>query len=307
MDINLTNNIINNICLEHNLHPILVDIGSTGDSPVIWSAIESFSTYIGFDPDTRDIQIITDKRFKKKYIINKAVTSSDKNNSTLFYYTKSTHCSSTLFPNFKSLSNYYSLFNIFQVENVDIIKTTTLNQLVSDLNLSSLDWIKLDTQGTDLRIIKSLNSMIFNKVLVVDVEPGLIDAYVGEDLFSDVHGYLVGNGFWLSTIGLNGANRIKQSTIEEMNKRISNFHKSIQKIKGSPGWCNARYLRTLEWLNEHSALNKDYILLWIFSIIDNQIGFALDIAFEYEKLFGKSNISEMLVNYSLLIFNNLPE
>ena len=55
------------------------------------------------------------------------------------------------------------------------------------LSLSGIDWLKTDSQGTDLRIFNSLRPEVRSRVLAIDIEPGLIDAYVGEDLFVDAH------------------------------------------------------------------------------------------------------------------------
>ncbi len=44
-----------------------------------------------------------------------------------------------------------------------------------------IDGYKTDSQGTDLRIFNSLPKEIINKILLAEFEPGIIDAYQGED------------------------------------------------------------------------------------------------------------------------------
>lgn len=68
----------------------------------------------------------------------------------------------------------------------------------------------------------------------------------------------------------------------------------MQAIRTSPGWVNARYLRTLPCLASAQCEPRQYVLLWVFSLIDNQIGYAADIVFEYEKKFGHDNASRLM-------------
>jgi hypothetical protein len=47
----------------------------------------------------------------------------------------------------------------------------------------------------------------------------------------------------------------------------------------------------------------EYILLWIFALTDNQLGFALDVSVEFERLFGESEASRKL-NAATWLFMN---
>jgi hypothetical protein len=75
----------------------------------------------------------------------------------------------------------------------------------------------------------------------------------------------------------------------------------LEKLKSeqqriSPGWCEARYLRTLPWLKAHSASEHEYILLWVFAVVDQQFGFALDVAREVRVTFSDTGLSDRLVS-----------
>ena len=41
------------------------------------------------------------------------------------------------------------------------INATTLDQALDSAGLDRLDWLKLDTQGTDLRLVESLSEPVF--------------------------------------------------------------------------------------------------------------------------------------------------
>ena len=52
---------------------------------------------------------------------------------------------------------------------------------LSKAGVDYVDWYKSDSQGTDMSIFDSLPKNISNKILAAEFEPGIIDAYQGED------------------------------------------------------------------------------------------------------------------------------
>jgi len=284
-----------------DIHPILIDIGASGAPPAIWEEIAQHSIYVGFDPDKREIQEVSKGRFHKAIIVNEAIISEKGSNQALFYLTKSPYCSSTLKPDSESLSNF--LFSdLFEVEREAIVPAGTLDSVLDRLSLSRIDWFKTDSQGTDLRIFNSLREQVRSRVLAIDIEPGLIDAYVGEDLFVEAHRDLTQNGFWLSDLNIGVAVRMRRSTLREVIERDKNVNNAFveRTLKKSPVYCEARYFRTIESLAQGDFLKGDYALLWIFAILDNQLGFALDLAVEYMRIFGKDNLSQLMLDEPIL-------
>jgi hypothetical protein len=289
-----------NILNTLNKQPVLVDIGASGEPPPIWRSIAQYSVYVGFDPDQRELREISNGQFAKAIIINEAVTSEQGQNEVHFYLTRSPYCSSTLRPDTEALKNY--LFSdLFVVENGVSVRATSLNAAIDRLGLDTVDWFKTDSQGTDLRLFESLRDDIRNRVLAVDIEPGLIDAYRGEDLFVNAHRKLVSQGFWLSKLDVQGVVRLRRSTLQDMVQCHPKF-KDIRvdrAIRRSPGWCEARYLRTLESFNEQDVVSRDYVLLWVFAMMERQWGYAMDIAKTYEQRFGQNSVSSQLWNVPL--------
>jgi len=296
----MKSNLFQTILTQQNIHPVLFDVGASGDPPSIWKPLASKSIYVGFDPDSRDLREIANGQFYKGIIVNKAVSSDPQTPETTFYLTKSPYCSSTLHPDNPALSNY--LFaDLFTVVGQVTVPSTTLDVVVEQLDLSGIDWIKLDSQGTDLRLVTSLKEETLRNLLAVDVEPGLIDAYKGEDLFVDAHKYLVENGFWLSNLIVRGSVRIKQTTLQEIVPNVKGITSDfIQKsARISPGWCEARYFRTPESLQQIKDSKRAHILLWVFALIDQQIGFALDLAVGYKQAFGEDAMAYIMMQESV--------
>lgn len=298
--------VINNLLLELDIHPVLIDVGASGTTPEIWNSIAQRSIYVGFDPDLREIQELSGELFHRSVIVNEAITSEEGSEEVLFYLTKSPYCSSVLKPESKSLDNFI-FSELFVVERETKVRATTLNSIKERLSLTGVDWLKTDSQGTDLRIFNSLSNDIRSQVLAVDIEPGLIDAYLGEDLFVDAHKSLVKQGFWLSTLNVCGEVRLKKSTVHRLEtidnevnwELINSYHKK------TPGWCEARYFRTIDWLTQGKFTQREYILLWVFSILDNQLGFAIELAFEYDRIFGRDKFSQIMLDEAMLQLKKL--
>ncbi len=280
--------------------PVLVDIGASVAPPDIWGPIAGHSVYVGFDPDLRELRTVTDQAYHKTIIVNEAVTSDKGSTGAHFYFTKSPTCSSTLKPDAASLGEY--LFaDLFVVERETDVRATTLDAVLDRLALPGVDWLKTDSQGTDLRLFESLKPERRARVLALDMEPGLIDAYEGEDLFVDAHKQLLRSGFWLSNLEVQGTVKMRRATLSRLKSMAPDcaLEKAAGSIKISPGWVNARYLRTLSWLAQGGFSKRDYVLLWIFACLDAQLGFAGDLAVEYEKRFGEDGTSQRMLSEAL--------
>lgn len=298
----MMSNAMNHLITELDIHPVLIDIGASGAPPKIWEEIAQHSVYVGFDPDLREIHEAPESRFYKAIIVNKAVTSDEESDAVLFYFTKSPYCSSMLKPDSESLSHY--LFSdLFIVEREAKVQAATLDSVMERLSLAGIDWFKTDSQGADLRLFESVKDLVRSRVLAVDIEPGLMDAYLGEDLFVDAHREFVQAGFWLSRLDVKGSVRIQRSSLPTVMALATRSDDRFiyESVRPSPGWVNARYLRTLDWLAQDGFTQREYVLLWVFALLDGQPGFALDLGIEYERLFGKGEISDTLKTEPVLL------
>ncbi len=278
-----------------DIHPVLVDIGASGAPPQIWEPIAHCATYVGFDPDRRELRDIPDGQFARSIIVNEAVTSVSGQDEAHFYLTHSPYCSSTLHPNTKSLDNY--LFaDLFAVEGEASVPASTMSAVLNRLSLSGIDWFKTDSQGTDLRLFKSLPNEARSRILAVDIEPGLTDFYVGEDVFVDSHAYLTQNGFWLSNLNVCGTVRMSRSTLAVVNGHGIPLDERLAQrtVRKSPGWCEARYFRSIDWLAKSNFSKREYVLLWVFALMDGQLGFALDVGVAYGQTFGPDKMSQFM-------------
>lgn len=247
--------------------PILLDIGASGGVPRQWKKIAKYSICIAFDPDEREMRITEQqsKDFKKYFIINKVVSS--EGGICNFYLTKSPYCSSMLEPDIEHLTSY-QFKNLFEISEKITIESVTLNAILSSCGLKYVDWFKADTQGTDLRIFKSLNSMM-ESILVAEFEPGIVDAYKGEDKMWHVLKFMEEKKFWLSRLDIKGAPRINY----ENYNLLKNKHKVY--LKNAALWGEMIYLQDLDINNSHI---RELLTACLFGIILQEFGYVYDIS-----------------------------
>ena len=291
--------LIDHILVGREIEPVLVDIGASGGSPRIWEPIRAQSTYVGFDGDDRDVRHPQQHEFRHAHFVHEVITPNGDQEVT-FYLTRSPYCCSTLRPNTLVTENFLSA-DSFIVDRQVSMKASNLNEVLDRLSLERIDWLKIDTQGTDLRIYNSLRQTLRDRMLAIDAEPGLRGAYVGEDLFCDVHKQLMADGFWLSNLKVCGLVRMRKTTLDELARRDPTFNVDALSgaVRPTPGWTECRYLRSLESLANVSGERRDYQLLWVFAIMDAQHGFALDLALEYGRRFGRDDWGGWMQDQSL--------
>ena len=275
--------------------PVLADIGSAGARHAIWDPIAAQSVVLGFDPDERNRDESFSRVFKNAIMVNKAVALKDDQESVEFVLTTYPGCSSLLEADLEALSSFIFRDLFVPVRKVSV-PAISLNRVIEDYDLGRLDWLKLDTQGMDLKLIKSLRQEYFDKLLAVDIEPGLIHAYKGEDLFAETHTYLMDRGFWLSDLRVQAYAKVRPETVVKMTESLNGMDRSTleRRLKRSPTAAEARYLREIAWLRDNAADRRSFILSFVFALLDGQTGFAFDVLTEYEALFGADEQHELM-------------
>lgn len=270
--------------------PVLVDIGASGEVHAKWRKIARHAVCISFDADEREIGYLvhTAKTFKKQIVYNCIVTEK-KSEAMDFYLTRSPFCSSTLAPDIEKLSDY-AFVDKFEVDKKVQLKTIDLPTVIKEHNLTKIDWFKTDSQGTDLRLFKSIGEEMINRVIVAEFEPGFIDAYKGEDKLYMLLAYMDKKNFWLADMKVLGSQRINRET---KNVKLGSIPARLMKavLRNSPGWAEVVYFNS--FTDEDLFDKRDYLLAWVFAVIQKRYGFAMDIAMKGKRKFNDVVFSEM--------------
>ena len=257
----------------HERPPVLIDIGASGYIHQKWELIAKYSICIAFDADDRDFEASEskDQGWRKLISLNRLVAqkSADKVN---FYLTQYPHCSSSLPPDQEALKPW-AFSSLFKVERIVSLKAVDLQTALSKVGVTYIDWFKTDSQGTDLRIFDSLMEKVKKKTILAEFEPGIIDAYHGEDKLHQLMAYMDKEPFWVTNMVIKGSQRIGRDDISSLNKLQQYDINSF--LKKAPGWCEISYLNNMK--GDDMGL-REYLLAWIFSTINLEHGFALFVA-----------------------------
>ena len=160
----------------------LLDIGAAGGIQEIWSPYKNNIDQILFEPHLSSYEILKKKNYK---VINKGLWIEKKLKHN-FFLTKKPECSGILEPNYEYLNNFPNpeRFKIIKTENIE---TTTLDDEFNSKNCPH--FIKIDTEGAELKILKGGESILDN-VLGLVVECFFFNLHKDQCKFEDVKNYL---------------------------------------------------------------------------------------------------------------------
>ena len=134
---------------------------------------------------------------------------------------------------------------------------------------------------------------------MAEFEPGIIDAYEGEDKLWSLLAYMDKQPFWMNALDIKGVERIGKDICAERLRRIIKSKRDFlpEQVSTSPCWGEVSYFNTFN--NDEMLLDKrDYLLGWVFAIIEYQLGFSLELALKGSQLFGDA-VFEELADYSI--------
>ncbi len=276
--------------------PVLLDIGASGDTFPLWDQLIPFSHCIAFEPDERERDALeSTKNNWKKYTSFCSVATSESIENLDFYLTEFPFCSSTLKPDKKSLADW-DFADLFEVQKTVAIEASNIDRTLYEAGISYIDWFKTDSQGTDLRLFATLSEKLRRKIVVADFEPGIIDAYIGEDKLHHLMSFMDNEPFWVNSMEIKGSRRILSSDLANSKNDKKQL---IANQRTSPCWCEISYLNDMK---SSSIDLRTHLLGWVFSTLLEQHGFALRISGKGDKIF-KDKIFKELSNYSISLLS----
>ncbi len=270
--------------------PVFIDIGASGAIHPKWHDFAPYSVCIAFDADDRDMAYSVNETsgYKKLYVYNRIVTDVAVHDAE-FFLTSEPHCSSLLRPRLDKLSQW-EFGDLFAIKGTARLKAIALPQVLSELGIGYVDWFKTDSQGTDLRLFKSFGEDIIKRVLVAEFEPGIMDAYEGEDKLWQVMQFMEQYPFWMSGLIVKGSLRVDGAKLTDT---LHDERSSLSaRIRQAPGWGETTFMQTFEQHKLDFGI-REYLLGWVFAVSEQQLGFALSLAEKGKTRFGDSIFDEM--------------
>ena len=271
----------------------MVDVGAAGAPPPHQKCLAAVSHYLGFDPDQRLPQSGNLFGFRKHTTLGYAITASDAGEVT-FNLTENPECSSVLRPDMEETGRY-SIGGFFKVIGKKSVPAITLNRALAQADISAVDWLKLDTQGTDLDILQSLSAEQLAQVLVVDVEPGVSAFYANENRLSEIHEYMLSHGFWLADLNQQRFPRMSVAT----KNSVQLTAEQLNSLGQNPFALELQYFRTIESLRSRPTTTRDCYVFWLLAMANGHRSYAIEIASAGVAHGLSKPLSEELIRISL--------
>ena len=171
--------------------PVVVDVGASRGIHPRWEALLPHITVVGFEPDTRSFSQL--QQTDEVRYLNTALFR-DRGPKTFHLCRKPTN-SSVYPPNREWLAQFPD------PERFDVLETVTVNcvtleEALASIDIAQMDFIKLDTQGSELDILEGAGDYL-DGCIGVEVEVQFSPIYSGAALFHDVGAILWRKGFEL--------------------------------------------------------------------------------------------------------------
>jgi FkbM family methyltransferase len=119
------------------------------------------------------------------------------------YLSREPACSSLLKPNADFFGQFTDCAEQIEVVEQRTVETVSLTNFLPGAGIRSVDFLELDTQGTELEILKGADRFLATSVVGLQTEVEFSPIYEGQPLFAAVDEYLRGFGFMLFDLSRN--------------------------------------------------------------------------------------------------------
>jgi lipopolysaccharide transport system ATP-binding protein len=223
---------------------VVVDVGCRWGFAQKFMDKNKLFQVIGFDPDIEECHRLT-QHYSEGSVTLVPVALAEFMGTRTLYITQEPACSSLLQPDPYLTANYPALACARHVSSTEI-NTTTLDIWASLSNVPIIDYIKIDTQGTELEILKG-GVEVLKKVRSIEIEVEFNPIYLRQAVFSDVDAFLRNQGFVLWKLN----NQVHYSRDGTTNDKLGNdqiFYDDKQVVShtvygGQLYWANACYVK----------------------------------------------------------------
>ena len=258
-------------------HPlVLVDVGARGGLRSHWSPAQRHLRSIGFEPDKREYQrLVADTRTNERVtFFDKALH--NRREQIQLRITRNPALTSIFEPNRAWLDAFPEAdrFDVVELQQVD---ACPLDELLAAEHIDDIDFLKVDTQGSERYVIEGAAHALATSGIGVEVEVEFAPLYTGQPLFADVDTTLRSLGYSLFDL------------------RPCYWKRSAGRTLGGPNgqivWADALYLknvvelkRSLEPLDPEARKSKVLRAMSV-SLIYGYWDYAMEIALETEQYF----------------------
>jgi FkbM family methyltransferase len=271
----------------------LVDIGARGGSQIPLRLLAPYAHYYACEPNHEEAlalpqKLKADAPWRGITIIPEAIFNHE--GTATLNITRQPGLSSLLLPDYQKVYKYHSA-GYFDIQSTSLVTTVPLDSAANRYNFNDACFLKIDTQGAELDILKSGERLLMESVLGIHIESFFQPFYKEQPYFSDIDSYLRNLGYSLFDL-------------EVKTKRRAGFNTKITS-KAQPVWGNALYMKEPE-IDSGKAGDENSIMkvsqLISISLAYGQMDFTLELVTKgrpaqlISKIYG-DKLSESIVKF----------
>jgi FkbM family methyltransferase len=228
---------------QYRQHPlVLVDAGARGGLKRNWTAARPHLRVLGFEPEKREFnQLASPQTSGPASTTYFNVALHNVSGPLRLHVARDRGLTSIFEPNRRMLDEFPEAAR-FDTVDVHEVQADTLDHHLGAHGITDVDFVKVDTQGSELCVLQGGAGILEASVLGAEVEVEFTPIYSEQPLFADVDGLLRGLGFLLFDLR------------PCYWKRAAG--RSIGGPRGQIIWADALYLKSIPALTAAIALPK---------------------------------------------------
>ena len=186
-----------------------VDIGGRGEAFPGLPALAEFSGYYVSEPDTAEASRLREQlplaaNWRSVTVFSDAIAA--RHGDSTLYVTRRPGMSSLLEPD-PAVAGQFYLADAYEVVDEIQVPTMTLDAAATRYGFENAAFLKMDTQGTELEILRSGSRLVRDSLVAIHTEAHFRPFYKGQPAFGDIDGHLRANGFVLSSLNRTAVRR----------------------------------------------------------------------------------------------------
>jgi FkbM family methyltransferase len=183
---------------EYEQHPlVLADVGARGGLKKNWAAAERHLRVLGFEPDEREYNRLVASAKGRDGASTFFHAALHNRRGTIALHVAEDRGLSSIFKPNRAFLDTFPEAERFNTTDIQEVEADTLDNLLATRGITDIDFIKADTQGSELFVLEGAAHALASSAVGVEVEVEFTPIYQDQPLFADVDGYMRGLGYFL--------------------------------------------------------------------------------------------------------------